>query len=215
MEKYIDIDNVIYRVEKMSKENEFKKGYAYITKFKYKDKKIILPFFGNTLEKRNKPGIYINGIGENSELIIRRPLKSKDIKEYLEDNIYSLTPSTIENIIKTEGIKSAKDMEIMLADSDDIFAPNINDDDNGLQELIKRVLKIKNINLKNYSSRFDSPSDLNNTKRALLCHGKMSFEKFIKWCTVLDLSFDIIIKDTKLSIQPMGKNIEIKYSYNK
>ena len=39
----------------------------------------------------------------------------------------------------------------------------------------------------------------------------MSLEKFIKWCDVLDLNFEIILYDDKNAIHPM--NDEIKYKY--
>ena len=211
--RFIDINGIAYGVKDINEKNvKFKRGFAYITNFKVGNQRLVLPYFGKTKMKRKHCGIYVE---KNNDISIIRPLTKKKAKTYYEDRIYELTLSSIDKIIKTEGVKSAKDMDIILSDTDEIFSPPILDTDNGLQKLIKEALQIKKIGLKNYISRFDSSSDLNNSKRALMCHGKMSFEKFIKWCEILDLSFTVTVEDSEFSIQPMGKKKELTFKFNK
>lgn len=198
--KYIDIDGYIYALKKFNKEKELKLGYAYKI-----NKKIVLPYFDDEIS--NKPGIYkIDG-----EIVIKKPMSKKKAKKYSIDNTYTTNLSNITKILNNEGVRKDNSFDI-LGETEEEFTPNISDEDNALQQLIKKSLKEKKIDLKNYESRFDSPSDLNNNKRSLLHHGKMSYEKFTKWCDVLDLNFKIIVFDKDIDVpNPVGTEIEYQY----
>lgn len=198
--RYVDIDGCIYGVKKFNKDKQFKKGFAYI-KGRY-----VLPFRGPLEKKSRKPGIYMCDEG----LIVLRPISKKKIKKYSIDKIYTIGDvNRINSLIIKEGVRS-EDLGNILGESDEIFAPPILDQDNTLQILIKRALGKKEIDINNYAGRFTSTSDLNNHKRSLFHHGKMSYEKFIKWCEALDLEYEIIVKDAPYSLHPMNDEIHYK-----
>jgi pyruvate-formate lyase len=73
--------------------------------------------------------------------------------------------------------------------------------------IIKRALALKFIDIKNYAGRFKDAGDMSNHKRALLHHGKMSLEKFMKWLNVLDLEYEIVIRDKHGAPNPMNEEL--------
>ena len=192
---YIDIKDDIYRVEKYEEGMELKKGFAYIKG------KLVYPYMGKYKGKK-KAGVYI----DDGEYIFVRPLTKKKINKYKKENVYRIEKDTIKKIKELEGMLT-KDLDLILAESDEVFAPNILDSDNVLQILVKKALAKKQVDIKNYVSRFDNAGDMSNFKRALLHHGKMSVEKFIKWCYVLDLEFTVTIRDKDGAVSPMGEEI--------
>ena len=167
--KYIDIDNTIYGVKKIKDINDgkLKTGFAYILPKDICGEKIVLPYFGKTDEMK-KCGIYLS---EEDEIIIRKPITKKKLKKYSVKNTYTTDKDSIDKILSTYGVKSNDNLELMLGDTDEVFAPNICSTDNGLQMLIKKSLMKKQIDIKNYVGRFSSISDLSNNMRSLLEHG--------------------------------------------
>lgn len=198
--KYIDIDGNIYAIKKFKKNGKLKVGYAYQI-----NEKIVLPFFDDVYDGKT-PGIYLDEFGKP---IIKKPLTKKKSKKYSIDNVYTNDLNNLAKILNNEGIR--KNDNDLLCETDDMFIPNISDDDNVLQQLIKKALNKKKSGLKVYENRFESPSDLNNTKRSLLKHGKMSYEKFIKLCNILDLNFTIQIFDLDGAIFPMNDTIDYTF----
>lgn len=196
--KYIDIKDEIYRVEKFDDEKKLKKGFAYIRG------NLVYPYMGKLDDKKKKKvGVYKD---EDDSYRFIKPISRKKAEKYSIEKIYSIEKDTIKKIKEKEGL-IARDLDIMLAESDEVFKPPICDSDNVLQRLIKKALDKKEIDIKNYVSRFDNPGDMSNFKRALLHHGKMSVEKFIKWCYVLDLEFTVTIRDKEGAISPMNEEI--------
>lgn len=196
--KYIDIKKEIYKVKKFNPDKKCKKGFAYI-KGKY-----VYPFMGEPNDEKNKVGVYYTE--ENGYKFIR-PLNKKKADKYHIQNIYEINTDSINTIIKHEGV-SDLDLDVILGETNDVFTPKISDQDNAMQRLIKEALELKQVDIKNYLGRFRDAGDLSNYKRALLHHGKMSLEKFIKWCNVLDLDYKITISDKKGAPNPMGQDIE-------
>lgn len=197
--KYVDIDNIIYIVKKFDNDSELEEGFAYV----YKDN-MVLPYYGRVYSKKemNKPGIYINNKGQ---VVIKRSLRKNS--KYAINKIYGLDVDHILSIIEGEGITGVEDT--ILGDNDEIFAPPILDDDNALQKLIKMILQEMQIDLRTRQHLFNSPTDLNNTRRSLLHHGKMSFEKFLKWIDILGKNFEILVYD----LDEHDKDKPIKYKY--
>ena len=154
-------------------------------------------------KKKKKVGVYKD---EDDSYRFIKPISRKKAEKYSIEKIYSIEKDTIKKIKEKEGL-IARDLDIVLAESDEVFKPPICDSDNVLQRLIKKALDKKEIDIKNYVSRFDNPGDMSNFKRALLHHGKMSVEKFIKWCYVLDLEFTVTIRDKEGAISPMNEEI--------
>lgn len=194
---YIDINGLVYKVSYYDPEVKCKLGYAYIIG------NTVLPYFET--DKLNKKLIGIQSV--NGEVSILKPISEEKRLLYDIKKAYYVTANTIAEMIETEGVKATGDLDVLLADSDDVFNPPISEKDNPLQVIIKKALNNKQIDIKNYISRFDGPSDLNNHRRSIITHGKMSFEKFIKWCDVLDLGFSIQVYDKDNSIKPMNEVI--------
>lgn len=194
-QEYIDIDRVSYAVKPFEDCDKFLHGFAYL-KGKY-----IYPYMGTMLNK-NVIGIYNTFKG----IKIIKPFTKKDKKKYSKSNTYVLDMEMINNTILTKGLKKEK-IDLILGETDEVFSPLITDEDNRLQILIKMALQEKQIDLKNYLPRFKDQTDMNNLKRSLLKHGKMSYEKFLRWCEILDLEFEITLDDSINSIQPMNNTI--------
>lgn len=182
--KYIDIDNEIYKCALFKKNKKCKKGHAYIKG------NFIYPFRGEYEEdKKLKAGVYELSNGKYK--IIKALNKAYKYKLELA---YDPSDDFISKLIDDEGIIE-QDLDVIMGETLDVFCPIISADDNALQRIIKRALEKKQIDLKNYECRFSNKGDASNYKSSLLHHGKMSLEKFIKWCKVLDLKFKIIVED--------------------
>ena len=76
-----------------------------------------------------------------------------------------------------------------------IFAPEIRDSNNILIRMIKKELKEQQISQKDLSLRFDSMSEWNNFKRALIIRDSITIEGFGRWMEVLNKDWKIVIKD--------------------
>lgn len=197
MDKYIDIDNDIFKVKKFNPDKKCRKGYAYMKG------DFVYPYKGSLKESSNKVGIYKR---EDGTYKFIKPMGKNKVRKYHKDNLYDVDLNSIDTILNEEGINDL-DMDVILGETNDVFAPRISDEDNSLQRLIKLALQKKQIDIKNYLSRFRDAGDLSNHKRALLHHGKMSLEKFIKWCNVLDLDYEVILRDIENAPNPMGEDI--------
>lgn len=191
--KYIDIDDTIYTVSKLKDDIKLKKGTAYIKG------KMVYPYRGKYHDGKKKVGIYKN---DNDEIIIIKPFGKNKRNMYNVSNVYSIDIDTINDIISDEGIIES-DIDVIMGETDTVFAPLIMEGDNPLQILIKKALQDKQIDLKHYKNRFTDSSKMSNCKSALFNHGKMSFEKFLTWGDVLDLEINISIKDRKNCPNPM------------
>lgn len=198
LERYIDIGNDIYKIRRFNKKKKCKPGYAYIKG------DFVYPFRGNYNKRKSyKIGIYERSNGKYK--VIKTLTKNK-FEKYHISNMYKIDLDSVNRILDSEGVIS-KDMDVIMGETNDVFAPIISDNDNALQKIIKEALIRKQIDIKNYAGRFRDAGDLSNHKRALLHHGKMSFEKFIKWCNVLDLDYRVIISDKRKAINPMKEEV--------
>lgn len=202
--KYIDIDDTIYMVAKYKDGMKLKKGTAY-EKGKY-----VYPYRGlYDPDGKHKVGVYNLNDGDNDNIRFIKPLGKTRKNIYSKSNIYSIDLDDVNDIIINEGVIET-DTDIIMGETDSMFAPLIMEDDNPLQMLIKKALQDKKIDLKHYKNRFSDSSKMSNCKSALFNHGKMSFEKFMTWADVLDLDIEIIITDKKNCANPM--NDEHSYS---
>lgn len=196
--KYFNVGNMRYRVKNFNPEKKLKQGYAYV-----KDN-LVLPFRGKIKKSelgkiKLEIGIY-KVVDKETKEEFYKVVKPLYRKEYDIKNIYVIDKDYISDIIEEEGIHVDKD--IILMDSGDIFAPPILETDNILQRIIKTALKEKKIDLKAYANRFESATDMNNFRRAIMKHG-MSVDKFEKWCNILDIEYTIYFKDKPGCLNPM------------
>lgn len=199
--EYIDINNEIYPVIsfKKGKKEGFKAGVAY------RKSGMVYPYRGKYSKGLStKVGVY----HQDDDIVIIFPSSKKQLLKYSAKNIYKL--DSIDDILEIIDGITPPNIDVIMGETDTVFAPVVGDKDNFLQALIKYALQFKKIDLKHYKSRFADPADLSNHRKGILKHGKMSAEKMIKWATVLDLDYEITIKDKPNCPNPMGK--EISYS---
>ena len=73
---------------------------------------------------------------------------------------------------------------------------------------MKKAILDKKINLKNYKDRFTNEYALNNMKSGLSKSTKMTVPNFIKWCEILGLDWEMVIKDNgDDTINPLSETI--------
>ena len=86
-----------------------------------------------------------------------------------------------------------KTRKVVLSDEEkkDVYAPEIEEDDDDLVRIVKGILQEKQINLKEISYKFRDTMEMNNFKRALRMHRSMSFERFKEWMRILDYEWQI------------------------
>jgi hypothetical protein len=185
--KYVDIDSKTWEVA-----DKIEAGKAYIKG------DIVYPV--HNMEEGEAPGIYIKG----GKAKIKKYRKGKEITvaeiyEELYDNedeeeessggILDLFDEIEQN--KDKIIKSAESPVLTKEEKGDIFAPPINDEDNILVRIVKSILKQEQINIKILQPRFKDAMEMNNAKRSLRIHTKMSIERFERWMEVLGYEWDV------------------------
>ena len=104
----------------------------------------------------------------------------------------------VDQIIKDQKIikKNISSAEDTLTDKEKkkIFAPQVRESNNLLITLIKNWLEKLQIPEKELSKRFDSVSNWNNYKRALIIRDSITIECFDNWMNILGLEWKIDIK---------------------
>lgn len=156
-------------------------------------------FYG-VRKKLDTPGLYFKMSDSKEELRIKKykkdPVGVEMIVEHPptdDENIFKQIMEKKDEIInKQEKMSEA----IILTDEErrNIFAPDINFEDNILVVIVKTILKERKVNLKELSGKFKSTMELNNYKRSLLIHNKMSIERFAGWMEILDEDWEIVHK---------------------
>lgn len=200
--KYISINENVFQVKKYKDDSELELGYAYHVK----DMGIVLPFYGNIDEYKEGElpgaGFYTSLETGDCDYIMIRPV-GKNKKQYKEKHMYELDPDYISQIIQQDGLKDVYDSSLT-SEMGDVFVPPVSENDNELLRIIKIALQKKQIDIKNYSHRFRSDTDMNNFKRSLLAHNKMSMEKFATACKIFDIDWTITFRDKPGCANPMN-----------
>ena len=78
--------------------------------------------------------------------------------------------------------------------SEEIFSPIINDDDDKLVRIVKKILIKNQKPMAAYASKFESQMQMSNFKRSLGLNNTMSFAKFSKWMEILDYDWKLVLK---------------------
>lgn len=198
----IIIDDEYYEVNTYTEKCKLKKNiayikgdYVYIYRGKIKDK-----------SEAVSPGIYKC----NGKVIFIEPDDNRKEK-YSIDNINELSPTSIFD-------KVEKDIDSFIQPSDietinnnsEIFIPTIRPEDDFLKYIVKKAILDKKINLKNYKDRFSNEYALNNMKSGLSKTTKMTVPNFIKWCEILGLDWEMVVKDNgDDKINPMSEVIVV------
>lgn len=197
-DKITIIKGEVYKVQEYRPDIKLKHGFAYVKN------NFIYPYMGEYISKFSRePGIYYVGKKKDKIHHFIKPFFLRKGSGYLMQDIKPTNIKNILDIIEHEGLIDI-DSDIILSEKGKLFAPRISDDDNFLSKVIKTAIVKKKIDLNDYKNRFKSEYELNNYRRALLQNGNMSVDKFLKWCDVLDISFEIKYFDRDNSIQPMN-----------
>lgn len=187
--KKVKINGIEYDFLESKKVSEMEPYKAYL----YKDK--VYLFLGDAPKKA--PGIYKSESGKYSV----KPYPAG--KEVTLDDVYdgedeleandTLGGSIFDEILqdKEKIVKQAERPVLSIEEKGEIFAPPISDEDNILVRIVKTILKDRQINIKELLPRFKDQMEMNNFKRSLRIHGKMSIERFEKWMEVLEVEWDI------------------------
>lgn len=195
------IKGEVYKIEEYSPDIKLKQGFAYV-----KDA-AVYPYRGEYVSDFSRdPGLYHVGKKRDKIHHFVKPFVIRQGSGYSLRDIREVSTNSILDIIENEGLIDIKS-DVVLSEKGKLFVPRINPDDNFLSRLIKEAIVAKKVDLNDYKNRFKSEYEVNNYRRALLQNGNMSVDKFLKWCEVLDLSFNIVCYDSDISIQPMNKQI--------
>ena len=112
-----------------------------------------------------------------------------NINELSIDNIFKAIDENIDNFVQPEDIE-------IINNNSEIFRPSLKPDDDFLKYIVKKAILNKKINLKNYKDRFSNEYALNNMKSSLSKTTKMTVTNFVKWCEILGLDWEIVVKDS-------------------
>lgn len=198
----IIIDDEYYDVDIFYPNNKLKKNVAYICgEYVY--------IYRGKVKSENDitlPGIYkLNG-----NYIFKNP-KEKHLHKYSVDLINELSMNDIFQSIENnkQSFIDLSDIEVINNNSDS-YKPIIKDDDDFLKYLIKKAIIDKDINLKNYRTRFGNEYSLNNMKSALVKPTRMTVVNFLRWAEILGLKFDVTVYDAGLdTLNPLPEPITI------
>lgn len=151
------------------------------TIFKFVDEINFIPYKDDDLKKRFSLENVMPREAYEEELKL-----SNDMDEIMEEylNSYELGNNLI---LYTETNVTA---------SGEIFMPELRPDDDPFEKVIKSMLRYMKIVLNEYKKTVDKPHVLDNLRSALIGATKnMSITKFLLWCKVLNLDWEIRLTD--------------------
>lgn len=215
--KYTQISPVIfrtedrtYRVEKKKwGQRKFNKEHAYLLS-KYND--FVYPYRGkvDNIEFAHQVGIYIIR-KDNNRIFIVRPKTDYDKKVYNIKRLITLTPDIIFHDLRDD----INDLPEINISEGDIFAPQINNDDDIALAGLKYAIGQKKIDFNAYAHRFDSTATKNNGRRALTHGNTLKMEMMNRFCQVFDINAAILYWDKDGCTNPMsdeGKKVFIIFN---
>lgn len=149
----------------------------------------------------SKPGFYSDG---NLHFFIP-PTGEEEQKAYSEDN--SINFSNAENLreLLKEQQRLRSEERVILTTIDNVFTPEISENDTPEMKALKEAIQYKGIDLDKYEQRFGP--NYNNDKR-LLRKGSITFGKMRTICDALDIKVTLTIEDMNPDVpNPIGKVI--------
>lgn len=165
----------------------------------------VYPIRGKT---DNRPGFYPTGCLDT----FKYPTSSIDTSMYSKQNIINFKDATtLREIIQTQQ-KLANEERSILTTIDNVFTPEINDNDTPEMKALKQAIIDKHIDLDKYEPRFGP--NYNNDKR-LLKKGNITFGKLRTIGDALDLKVTITIEDSGPDVpNPIGRSISAELTGN-
>lgn len=111
---------------------------------------------------------------------------------------------TVGDIIKTDNLVRNIENEI-LTTKDNIFSLNVGPDDTPEMKAIKEAINLKQVDIKQYESRFDQfQNDIRLLKGKSITLGKL-----ISTCNSFDISAELTLRDREGCANPMNSEIKI------
>lgn len=168
----------------------------------------VLPFRGNSVDINDEKehGLYI----VDDKLLARAPTEDSD---YSTDNIMVLDISKVIDKVQAEGFLSPEEIERINMASEFKSYP-INPDDDFLKVLVKTVINLKKINPKVYAARLPKKHKMSNMINALTGDTMMSMKYFSAWKELLEIDFDITVRDSYDSTLPIETTIYLDSADN-
>lgn len=150
----------------------------------------------------NRPGYYTN----DAFFFYKQPAVD-EYQTYSSQNIINFkNAETLRDIIKTQQ-KLVSEERTILTTIDNVFAPDIGENDTPEMKATKQAILDKHIDLDKYEPRFGP--NYNNDKR-LLKKGRITFDKLRAIADALDIKATLILEDKNADVpNPIGRVITV------
>lgn len=173
----------------------------------YNGKKYLLPL---KMKLDSSPGLYQEGC------IYTCQFPTKDAADQFLSDKFTLIDFTDSSSVKDFLAKNnqIREMETksVLTQSDTIFTPTIDDNDDPAMKAFKSAIIYKHTDLNNYSHRIGE--NFLNDKRILRTNS-ITLKKLISWCQSLDIEAELTLRDAPGAIaNPMNKEISVILTNN-
>ena len=161
----------------------------------------------NVKAKNNKPGVYqLEGVGD----FIVYP-DSNDVEEYKPEVIDLTSSKSMQEYIEKQGRLRNMEKELLIS-PDNIFTPQITDEDTPLMKGLKKAVIEKHIDIDKYADGYGE--NFPNDKRKFKDHD-ISIKLFERHIDVLGIKAVLVLSDSSPDIpNPIGKSIYIPLNYN-
>ena len=182
----IDIDECYREPEMYKNQTDIKGGDGFIQPIRSKTD--------------NRPGFYPTGGFD----FFKTPI-GQECQVYTQQNVINFhDATTLREVIQTQQ-KLMNEERSILTTIDNVFAPDISENDTPEMKAIKQAIIDKHIDLDKYESRFGP--NYNNDKR-LLKKNSITFGKLRSICDALDIKASITIEDAAPDVpNPIGRVI--------
>ena len=162
-------------------------GYVYPVRLSYRD---------------NRPGFY-----PNCGVIHYKIPHGRESQSYSVGNIINFSDAeTIQDVIKTQQ-KLISAERTILTTIDNVFVPEIGENDAPVMKALKQAIIDKHIDLDKYESRFGD--NYNNDKR-LMKKDNITLNKLTAICEHLDIVPTLTLRDANPDVpNPIGKTITV------
>lgn len=155
----------------------------------------------------NRPGYYTN----DAFFFYKQPAVD-EYQTYSSQNIINFkNAETLRDIIKTQQ-KLVSEERTILTTIDNVFAPDIGENDTPEMKATKQAILDKHIDLDKYEPRFGP--NYNNDKR-LLKKGRITFDKLRAIADALDIKATLTLEDKNPDVpNPIGRVITVDITEN-
>lgn len=174
-------------------------------------------------KKDRREGTIVNFLGRN-EII---PYKDKTLmKLFSADNVkprgyYEPASNDMDKIMEDylQNYESGNNLVLQTqgsaTSSGEVFIPEMRPDDDPFEKIIKCALRHMKIVLNDLKKNLEKPHILDNLRSALTGATKnMSITKFLLWCKILNLDWEIRVSDADNDVQnPIGEDIWISNNF--